>query len=324
MSIVRWFAVWLLVACQSGSSASAERPVSRARQLALTELIGGWGWVLRTSEAGTTRVEREQWRFLPDPATHRMVGRYVRTVDVVSDDRRPFRCNQRPWYRQRAVFELAAEATATGFTIHETDYRTEPGPCDRAFRHAASYTAELDGTRLHLRWDTTDRDTGEQTLWRTDEAPDSLPELPWLASPPLDGAWRWDATSYDDDGNLRDESEWWQLTRRSDTQLDATYRRRVTVRSPDGSPIVCANGPSWSFDDAYVLEGQREEEHWHFHERAVDRGDHPCLAATTSRALDEATAEQLGDHLVLEWRGKRKQILYRPDADAGAGAGAGE
>ncbi|MGE3454385.1 MAG: hypothetical protein AB7O24_04655 [Kofleriaceae bacterium] len=309
---MRWLALALIAACQPGSGAPTSRPVSPGRQLGLAELVGGWGWVLRATEAGTTRVEREQWRFLPDPISHRMVGRYVRTVEVTSDDRVPFRCNQRPWYRQRAVFELAAEATASGFTIRETDYHAEPSPCDHGFRRPASYTAELAGARLHLRWA-----DGDQTLWRTDDDPASLPEPPWPDPPVLEGAWRWDATSYDDDGNLRDESEWWQLTRRTDTRFDATYRRRVTVRSPDGTPIACANATSWSFDDAYVLDGQREEEHWHFYERAVDPGDHPCLRATPDRALDEATAEQLGDHLVLEWRGKRKQILYRPVAGAG-------
>ncbi len=87
----------------------------------------------------------------------------------------------------------------------------------------------------------------------------------------------------------------------------------MTVRSPDGAPIACAGAPVWSFDDAYVLDGQREEEHWHFYERAADPAEHPCLAATPRRSLDEATAEQIGDYLVLEWRGKRHQVLYRPE-----------
>ena len=39
----------------------------------------------------------------------------------------------------------------------------------------------------------------------------------------------------------------------------------------------------------------------------------PCLRATARRTLDEATAEQIGDFLVLEWRGKRREILYRPE-----------
>jgi hypothetical protein len=139
-----------------------------------------------------------------------------------------------------------------------------------------------------------------------------LPDPPWPQKFEPIGPWRWDATSYDDDGNVRDESEWWEITRRTDTRLDITYRRRVTVRSPDGSTIACANAPFWTFDDAYVLDGQKEEEHWHFYEKAVEPGDHPCLRATPKRSLDEATAEQIGDYFILEWRGKRHQILYRP------------
>ena len=87
----------------------------------------------------------------------------------------------------------------------------------------------------------------------------------------------------------------------------------MIVKSPDGSAIHCAGAPTWSFDDGYVLDGQREEEPWHFHELAAEPGDHACLKATPKRSLDEATAEQLGDYLVLEWRGKRRQVLYRPD-----------
>jgi hypothetical protein len=294
------------LACQPG----AEPPTRPAlRSVLLTDMIGGWRWQWRTTEAGTTRVESETWRLRPMAGVPtQLIGRYVRDVEVRSDDRVPFGCNQRPWYRQRAVFDVTVEPIARGFAIHETDYRAEPSPCDHGFRHLGAYASELDGGRLTLRWD-----DGAQTLWQIDDELTDLPAAPWPATPELAGAWRWDATSYDDAGNLRDEHEWWELTRRSDTRIDATYRRRVTIRSPDGSSIACAGAPSWSFDDAYVLDGQREEEHWHFYELAVDAGSHSCLAATPKRSLDEATAEQIGDYLVLEWRGKRHQVLYRPE-----------
>lgn len=280
-----------------------------ARMYTLAELIGGWRWLLRTQEAGTTRVEDEQWRFRPGPTPTQLVGRYVRTVEVRSDDRVPFQCNQRPWYRQRAVYDVIVDITPTAFGIRETDYRAEPSPCDHGFRHTGEYGAVLAGDRLTLRWA-----GGTQTLMQLDDRLADLPEDPWPAPPPQPtGTWRWDATSYDDDGNLRDETEWWQVTRRTDTKLDATYRRRVTVRSPDGKPIACANASSWSYDDAFVLDGQKEEEHWHFYELASDPGDHPCLRTSPHRTLDEATAEQIGDYLILEWRGKRRQILYRPE-----------
>ncbi len=297
-----------LPGCQP--SASANQP-SPAHQLGLASLVGGWQWMLRTSEAGTTRIEDEQWRIGPGPTPTQLRGRYIRSVEVRSDDRVAFRCNHRPWYRQRAVFELAVEAAPNGFSIREIDYHTEPSPCDHGFRHLGSYTAQLAGERVVLRWD-----GGIQTLWRVDDKVSELPPDPWSAAPTLAGEWRWDTTSYDDDGNLRDESEWWQITRRTDTRIDATYVRRVTVRSPDGASIPCAAAATWSYEDAYVLDGQREEEHWHLFERASDRGEHPCLRTTPQRALDEATAEQLGDYLILEWRGKRKQLLYRREARA--------
>jgi hypothetical protein len=275
----------------------------------LLDLVGGWRWMYRTDEAGTSRVEDEQWRLRPDPeAPSRLVGRYLRSVEVRSLDRVPFQCNQRPWYRQRALFDVVAESDGQGFTVRETAYRAEQSPCDHGFRHMAGYEAELRGNRLVLRWD-----KGTQTLWQLDEEVVPLPEPPWAAEPDPTGPWRWQATSFDDDGNVRDESEWWEITRRTESRLDATYRRRVTVRHPDGQPIACAAAPTWSFDDAYVLSGQREEEHWHFYELAVEPGDHPCLRVTPKRTTDEATAEQIGDFLVLEWRGKRRQILYRPD-----------
>jgi len=303
-------AVVLAGGCQppGGTAPTTRRAAPPVQQFTLTDLVGGWHWTLRTTEAGTTRIEDETWRFRPGAKPTELYGRYVRTVDVRSDDRVPFQCNQRPSYRQRAVFDVTVEITRAGFAIRETDYHAEPSPCDHGFRHVGTYEAALDHGHLALRWD-----GGAQTLTRTDDAIAELPGDPWPSVAPFLGAWRWEATSYDDDGNLRDETEWWEITRRTDTRIDATYRRRVTVRNPDGARIACANAPSWSFDDAYVLDGQREEEHWHFYELAADPGDHPCLKTTPHRALDEATAEQIGTYLVLEWRGKRKQILYRSE-----------
>lgn len=294
-------------ACQP--PAPTTRPAPPPQQHTLINLVGGWRWLHRETEAGATRIEDEEWRFLPMPdVPTRLVGRYVRTVEIRSDDRVPFLCNQRPWYRQRAVFDLEVDITLAGFAIRELDHRTEPSPCDPGHRRLGSYSAELGGERLVLRWS-----GGAQTLWQIDDERAPLPDDPWPAAPEIHGSWRWDAASFDEAGHVHDESEWWEITRRSETRLDATYRRRVTVRTPDGARIACANAPSWTFDDAYVLDAQREGDRWRFHELAADPGDHPCLRATPRRHLDEALAEQIGDHLVLVWRGKRRQVLYRPE-----------
>jgi hypothetical protein len=300
----------LLAACQPPSAgAPTSRPAPPAQQFTLFDLAGSWRWLHRSSDAGTSLVEDETWRLVTDPETPtRLVGRYLRAVEVHSLDRVPFQCDQAPWYRQRALFEVTAEsASGGGFVIHETAYATEPSPCDHGFRHTGDYRVEPGNGRLVLRWD-----GGSQTLWQVDDPHGPLAGAPWPETYDPAGPWRWDATTYDPDGSIRDEHEWWEITHRGDSRLDATYRRRVTIRSADGKDLSCAGAPSWSFDDAYVLDGQREEEHWHFHELAVEPGDHPCLRTTPHRTLDEATAEQIGDYLVLEWRGKRKQILYRP------------
>lgn len=302
-------AVIAVAACQPpGTGAPTTRPAPPPFQYTLTDLVGGWRWLLRTSDNGTTRIEEENWRFRKTDSPTKLMGRYVRTVEVRSDDKVPFACNQRPWYRQRATFDVTVDLTPTGYVIKEGEYRAEPSPCDHGFRHVGSYTAELEGDRMTLKFE-----GGSQTLWQVDDRTADLPPDPWLNKPEPHGPWRWDAVSYDDDGNLRTEHEWWEITKRTNTTIDGTYRRRVIVTSGDGKPIPCANATTWSFDDSYVLDGQREEEHWHFHELAADPGDHACLKATPKRTLDEATAEQLGDYLVLEWRGKRRQILYRPD-----------
>jgi hypothetical protein len=299
----------LILACQPHGGTTASHPTKPAQQLSLLDLVGTWRWIYRADESGTSRVEEEQWQLRSDPsAPGRLVGRYVRTVEVRSTDRVPFQCNQMLVYRQRAMFDVVAQVEGKDFIVRETAYQAEPSPCDHGFRHMSHYKLEPLGNRLVLRWD-----SGSQTLWQLDATNPPLRDAPWAVTPEPTGPWRWQATSFDDDGNVRDEAEWWEITRRTDTRLDATYRRRVTVRNPDGKPIACANAPSYTFDDAYVLAGQQEEEHWRFNELAVEPGDHPCLRATPKRALDEATAEQIGDFFILEWRGKRRQILYRPE-----------
>jgi hypothetical protein len=299
-----------LAACQPPSHPPT-RPAPAAQAYSLGDVVGDWRWMLRTDEDGTARVEDEHWRFAPDHAAPgRLAGRYVRSVEVRSSDRLPFHCNQRAWYRQRALFDVSVTPEGDGFHVEETGYITEPSPCDHGFRQTGDYHARLNGNRLQLVFT-----GGDQTLWQTNDASTALQDAPWPDHYDPTGPWRWDATAYDPSGDIRDEREWWEVTAREDkTKLDLTYRRRVTITSADGKPIACANAPTWSFDDAYVLEGQREEEHWHLWERAVAPGDHPCLRATPERNLDEATAEQIGDYLVLEWRGKRRQVLYRPAA----------
>ncbi len=305
---MRAAAIAVVLAGCTPAAPTTTRPAPLEQVYTLRDLAGTWRWILHADDRGTSRTEDEEWQFRPVPGSpDQLVGRYTRSVEVRSLDKLPFACNQHPTYRQRAVFDVAATLETSGrFTVVETGYRTEPGPCDHGFRHVGTYVGQLAGGKLALTWD-----GGDQTLLKTDDVDHALVEPPWPAKPELAGTWRWDASSVDDDGNQRDETEWWEITRRTETRLDATYRRRVVVHALDGKPITCANAPQWRFDDAYILEGQRDEDHWHFVELAATPGDHPCLRATPRRALDESNAEQLGDYLLLEWRGKRRQVLHR-------------
>src|SRR5262245_13061312 len=177
----------LVVACQPpGAGTPTTRPAPPPHVYLLTDLVGGWRWQLRTSEAGTTRIETETWRFRPAIGVPtQLSGRYLRDVEVRSDDRVPFACNQRPWYRQRALYDVTVEATRAAFEVRETDYQTEPSPCDHGFRHLGAYTGELTGNRFALSWD-----GGSQTLWQTDAELEDLPGSTWPSPPHVAGPWR--------------------------------------------------------------------------------------------------------------------------------------
>src|SRR5690606_10668051 len=124
-----------------------------AQQYEILDLVGGWRWLHRTEEAATARVETELWRLRPDTAAPtRLVGRYLRTVEVRSTDGVPFQCNQQLVYRQRALFDVLVELDGDRFTVRETGYQAEPTPCDHGFRHIERYDATPFGNRLVLRW----------------------------------------------------------------------------------------------------------------------------------------------------------------------------
>jgi hypothetical protein len=175
-------------------------------------------------------------------------------------------------------------------------------------RQLGTYLATLHGDELHLEWP-----DGDATLARAlDDAPEPPP--PPIAEPPA-GRWTWRITSWTRAGMIRDEYEDWELAAGDDGMLGGTYVREVTERSPDGQPIPCAGAPVWSFVDRYLVRGRPMEdgdEGWRLEEIDVIPGTHPCLAATPTRAMDTATVTTEGEHVVLEWRGKRRQVLARP------------
>jgi hypothetical protein len=274
------------------------------------QLTGAWDWVHFEIENGTQRRERERWTFAPTSDRTKLVGRYTRDVLVRALDSVPFTCNQETRYRLHADIFVEAIAVATGVTIQEVGYRTEPGPCEHGLRELGAYSAVIDGDELHLAWP-----GGHATLTRATDEP--APPAPEPAPPPA-GRWTWDVTSWTRAGMVRDEREDWELAVGDDGMLGGTYVREVSELSPDRAVIPCAGAPSWGFVDRYVLRGRPIEdggEGWRIEEVGYVAGQHPCLAATPRRVLDSATLTVEGEHLVLQWRGKRRQVLLRPGAE---------
>ncbi len=279
--------------------------------LALAGLLGSWEWSFESDEPGVHRSEHERWRLDPDPAAPagapRAIGAYDRDVEIRSTDGTPFVCDDDTTYHQRARFQVRADARGGVVTITETGYQAEPSPCDHGFRRAGTYRATAAKDGATLAWD-----GGLETLRRAGDAPLAA-EPSWPGRhPSWNGPWTWAARTMDDDGNVREEREDWQLAIGDDGLASATYVRTVTTTSLDGRPLVCSGTRRWSFVDRYVLDGHIENGLLTLTEVAASAGQHPCLAQMPRRMLDSLSAELDGDYVTLEWRGKRRQVLHRP------------
>jgi hypothetical protein len=341
---------WLAVAAGLASLAACALPGSDEPPPFYADFVlrGTWQWAHLVEEPGLRRLERETWSWHPTRGAHApgvLRGSYLREVTVRSS-LLPFACNQDQQYTQRAWYEVEAHPVppsarrrrgepAPGeappeppgdLELVELSYRTEPSPCDHGFRKLGRYRAFSSEGRLLLRFP-----EGQQTLWRTsDERGPARP--PWEQRPArLGGSWQWRSVSTDEQGLVRREEEHWELAvaaafvpclgcgfgafaplAEHAKLFDGIYTRRVTVESADGAAIPCAGAAAYGFEDRFILEGRRHGPVIALRETAVAAAPHPCLRARDERSLDSATLEQQGEHLVLDWRGKRRQVLHRP------------
>lgn len=280
-----------------------------------TRAIGDWQSVSRGNQGNATILEQESWHIELDPTVAETLrGHYRRVVTFRNRDGALFACNQRTSYQQITTYTLTGRLDQVPLTLRETAFEVEPSPCEHAFRRLTAYQVSIVGPTLGLQFA-----DGNQTLWPTNGQPFNATPYGNQAladggehGDGLDGLWRNELTTVDERGDFRTETEAWQFTE-SAGQLGGTYRREVTVRSSDGAPFRCANAAQYSYHDVIEFTGHRQgaTQTYALREIAIAADRAPCLAPMPGRALDEATFEKRGNYLVIEWRGKRRQVLFR-------------
>ncbi len=271
-----------------------------------------------TEEPGIRRVEVERWHI--EPRGRALAGTLARTVTVLSTDGVPFACNQALAYRQEAGYRLEGHRDAQGFWLREIDFQTLPSPCDDGQRSRLDYRGRWVDGALAVTWD-----GGSQTLQRISapvagaagrdrpgvQAPPPA-RLSIAGSPEVAGTWRWQGRdTRADTGEVWVEIEDWVLEEDRAGQIAGTMTQTVTVFDRDGRVFGCSGDTFYRYRDRYTLAGQRRGDALTVREVAVAPEDHPCLHGA-SRHLDTATGAMAGEHIVLTWRGQRRQVLHRP------------
>lgn len=286
---------------------------------------GHWRWTMVSEESGVRRIEVERWHI--EPAGRALAGTLARTVTVLSTDGVPFTCNQALAYRLEAVYRLEGHRDAEGFSLAEAGYHTLPSPCDDGQRARLAYRGRRVADTLALTWE-----GGSQTLQRvpgpagpaaahatSDDRPgvQASPASPMgspagASAPALAGSWRWQSReTRPDTGEVWIEIEDWALEEDPAGQIAGTMTQIVTVFDRDGRVFGCSGDTFYRYRDRYTLAGQRRGDALEVREVAVAAEDHPCVRGA-SRHLDTATGAIVGEHVVLTWRGQRRQVLHRP------------
>jgi hypothetical protein len=307
-------AAWLLLAAACGPPAASQ--FSEELQANVVIGIGQSEHHERTDDNKTDIVEKEQWQLQIDPNdSNRLLGEAIRIITISNVDGIPFRCNGRSRYELRSIYQLRGDRTALPVMLDERLIRTEPSPCEHGFRQTTSYALDVQDQTL----DVTFAD-GSQQMQRVQSG------WPVAEPPPLDLRGRWISTevTIDEASHRRIAVEHWQISwlptaiDMKKASMGATYQRWVTNARGSNELITCANAAAFSYQENAVAEGTLvknadDELLFSMRELAISRSAHPCLDPTFSpiQPLNEATFELRGDYLVVEWRGKRRQVLHR-------------
>ncbi len=289
--LVRFCAVFALVA------ACGAAPKNRTTG-AFTGFLGQWQWTHQSSEGTVVISEEENWDLREKEGS--LTGTYTRTVNFKRSDGLPFACNQHSSFQLVSAYSVTGKRQGQEVILQENSFQTREHPCDDGKRTLAKYTVATSGDRLTLRWR-----GGTQTLKRK-RAP--AQETPLLQISKLSKSYVWAAESDQAVSEKRSVSEEWTLNQSRNGELSGRVIRRIKKQKTDGTNFECNGDQEVEYEDRYQLVGKLDGTDVTLYEVSYDSHSGPCQIHG-ARTLGGAEGTLVGQHLVLRWRGNKRQVL---------------
>jgi len=290
---------------QDGLTGGVAHASTKKNNLRSGKLAGSWRWSHLSDKKSVRRVELEKW-VLSHTGNDQVRGHYDREVTFMSLDGVPFQCSQSLRYRLTTRYSLHGTYDQGKLNLKEVKYQSSNSPCDTGQRKLSSYGGDVKGDALVLTWA-----GGSQTLTRASTEISPPSRAKGEAKATTSGTWRWqNRRKRTTDTEVRVESEEWKLTENRAGTITGLYERSVTVFTQNGKTYACNGNTFYKYKDTYTVRGSRNGTKIILSEINSIPAQSECIAHK-KRHLDAATGTLKGDFLVLEWRGKHKQILHR-------------
>lgn len=271
-----------------------------AGQTATTpRLAGVWDLVQeRSVNKGDKRIDRHELQLTESGGSLHAV--WTRSATWVSQNGQPYACNGRPRYRLSSR-TILRETDSTQFAVIAT--QNQDLPCGSLSMKKSACSLRANGENLELA-------CGKAT-WRMNKRSDAPLPLAIAAAQgnKLTGVWTWHHRSLDRDGDIKIESESWQLVQ-SGNRVRGFYTREVLVQSGDGRRFRCNDQLQYRNVARFQVEGNSAGGAFRLKEIAYETKPNACESG--HRLLDQylGMLESRGGFLRLRWN-KGSQRLSR-------------
>lgn len=280
-------------------SGRADTPLPGHQTGSAERLAGVWDLVQeRSVNDGDQRIDRHELQLTQHGGTLHAV--WTRSATWVSQNGHPFACNGRPRYRlsSRTILREASNAEFKVIAAQNQDL-----PCGSLGLKDNSCTVNANGSELQL--------SCGATSWRMNKRSDAALPLAIAAARgnELTGVWTWHHRSLDRDGDIKIESESWQLVQ-SGNKVRGFYTREVLVQSGDGRRFRCNDQLQYRNIARFQVEGDSAGGAFRLKEIAYETTPNACESG--HRLLDQylGMLESRGGALRLRWN-KGSQRLSR-------------